>query len=134
MKRCRCDEFDYVHEWNTTSDKSPDWVNELIDFYFPDNEKIDLARGNTRNYFEAMTTSGPDLLWRSDEYGYVHEGNAETDRSPNFVKEFIDYYFLDKETIDQVRGKTRITFRFWGLEQPSKKASPRKLIFGKLVG
>jgi len=115
MKRWRSDVGSYVHERNTASEKNPNWVNELLDYYFPDNEKIDLARRKNRN-------------------NYVHEGNAETDKSPNWVNELIDYYFPDKDTIDLARGKTRINFRFWGFEQPSKKVFPRRLICGKLVG
>ncbi len=134
MKRWRGDVGSYIHERNTASEKNPNWVNELLDYYFPDNEKIDLARGKTRNNFDIMITSGPDLVWSGDICGYVHEGYAETDKSPNWVNELIDYYFPDKETIDLARGKTRINFRFWRLEQPSKKVFPRRLICGKLVG
>jgi hypothetical protein len=134
MKRWRNGVSGDVNEGNTTSDKNPNWVNELVDYYFPDKETIDLARGKSRHNFDIMTTSGPDLVRRGGVVGYVHEGNAVTNKSPNWVNELIDYYFPDKETIDLARGKTRITFKFWGLKQPSKKVFPRRLNSDKLIG
>ncbi len=130
MRRWRSDVGGYVYDENTALEENPNWINELLDYYFPDSEKIGPVCGEIGNNFDIMTTFDLDLIWRSDICSYVYKGNAETDNSSDWVNELLNYYFPNKETIDLARGKTRINFRFW----KSGKVLPGKLIYRKLVG
>ena len=126
MMEWQKNEFYYVYEENTTLEQGPDWANELLDYYLPDNEKTD---GDVTDiYFELMTTSDPDLMWQSGVRGSIREVNTLYGMSSNWVDELLDFYFPDRKALALVRGKTKITFKFWG------KASPSRVINIRLLG